>query len=145
HRLLCHRSFRTPKWFEYLLTMFGCMAWQGGPIDWVGMHRIHHKHSDDELDPHSPEHGFTWAHVFWCMHKDPAGQDPAEAAKDLKRDPGMRLIDKFFWVPQFLLVPVVWLGGEAAQYLGLQTSGLSWVLWGVCVRTVLVYHATWFV
>ena len=38
---------------------------------------------DDELDPHSPKHGFTWAHMFWCMHKQPEGRDPAAAARDL--------------------------------------------------------------
>ena len=26
HRLLTHRSFKTPKWFEYSLTALGCLA-----------------------------------------------------------------------------------------------------------------------
>jgi len=145
HRLLTHRSFKTPKWFEYFLTTIACLAWQGGPVQWVGIHRLHHKHSDSELDPHSPKHGFTWAHMFWCMHKQADGHNGTEAAKDLQRDPGMRLLNQFFWVPQFLLVGVVYGAGEGAAYLGLATSGLSWLLWGVCVRTVIVYHSTWFV
>ncbi len=145
HRLLTHRSFKTPKWFEYLLTAIACLAWQGGPVQWVGVHRLHHRHSDDELDPHSPKHGFTWAHMFWCMHKQPDGRDPAAAAKDLNRDPGMRLINKYFWIPQLLLVAMIYAAGEWVSGFGLQTSGLSWLLWGVCVRTVFVYHATWFV
>ena len=145
HRLLTHRSFKTPKWFEYLLTAFACMAWQGGPIQWVGVHRIHHKHSDDPNDPHSPKHGFTWAHVLWCMHKEPEGMNAAEVAKDLERDPMLRALNRFFWIPQFLLVIAVYAAGEWVAYLGWETSGLSWFLWGVCVRTVLVYHGTWFV
>lgn len=59
HRLLTHRSFKTPKWFEYLLVLIGTLAWQGGPITWVGTHRLHHKHADQDHDPHSPQHGFT--------------------------------------------------------------------------------------
>lgn len=145
HRLLTHRSFKTPKWFEYLLTIIACLAWQGGPVQWVGVHRLHHRHSDDELDPHSPKHGFTWAHMFWCMHKQPEGRDPAAAAKDLSRDVGMRLIDRFFWIPQVVLVGLIFVAGEWAASLGWETSGLSWLLWGVCVRTVFVYHSTWFV
>src|SRR5690606_841284 len=85
HRLLTHRSFKTPKWFEYVLTIIGCLAWQGGPIQWVGNHRIHHKHSDEDLDPHTPNHGFGWSHMFWCMHKQPEGRKGRDAAKDLQR------------------------------------------------------------
>jgi stearoyl-CoA desaturase (delta-9 desaturase) len=145
HRLLTHRSFKTPKWFEYVLTCIACLAWQGGPVNWVGTHRIHHRFSDHELDPHSPRHGFAWAHVWWCMHKRPQGQRPAAAAGDLLRDPVLRWINKYFWVPQALLVPILYFAGEAAGSSGLQTSGLSWLIWGVCVRTAFVYHATWFV
>jgi fatty-acid desaturase len=145
HRLLTHRSFKTPKWFEYLLTTIACLAWQGGPVQWVGIHRLHHKHSDEELDPHTPKHGFTWAHMLWCMHRNPGGHNAAEAAKDLDRNPTMRMINKYFWVPQFLLLPAVYYAGEAAAHFGLQTSGLSWLVWAVCVRTVFVYHSTWFV
>ena len=143
HRLLTHRSFKTPKWFEYVLTSIACMAWQGGPAQWVGVHRIHHAHSDEELDPHSPKHGFTWAHVLWCMHRDGEnGQPGIAAAKDLMRDPVQRWLNNYFVVPQFALVALLvglgwWIGGWPLA--------ASWVVWGVCVRTVLVYHGTWFV
>jgi stearoyl-CoA desaturase (delta-9 desaturase) len=139
HRLLSHRSFKTPKWFEYFLTCCGCLGWQGGPIQWVGMHRLHHAHSDDELDPHSPQHGFTWSHVLWCMHND-GNQNPEDAAKDLSRDLGQRLINRWFFVPQLLLVPSLYLLGQWGF-----AAGWSWVVWGVCVRTVAQYHVTWFV
>lgn len=145
HRLLTHRSFKTPKWFEYLLTLTGCLALEGGPIQWVGTHRIHHLHSDEEMDPHTPKHGFGWAHVFWCMHKDPEGRNATEAAKDLQRDPVHRFIDRFFYLPQFLLLGLLFGAGELAAHFGLETSGLSWFIWGGCIRSVLVYHVTWFV
>ncbi|MEX0775692.1 MAG: fatty acid desaturase [Phycisphaeraceae bacterium] len=145
HRLLTHRSFKTPKWFEYILTTIGTLAWQGGPVQWVGNHRLHHAHSDEELDPHSPQHGFTWAHMWWCMHKQPEGRSGADAARDLSRDPVTRLLNDYFFVPQFLLVILTYFAGEWAARMGLAASGISWVVWGVCVRTVVVYHGTWFV
>lgn len=146
HRLLTHRSFKTPKWFEYFLTSLGCMAWQGGPVQWVGVHRIHHKHSDHDLDPHTPNHGFTWSHILWCMHKDSEGQRGVDAAKDLLRDPGLALLNKYFWVPQFFLAGLLFVLGQwVAPLVGLGAQGMTWLIWGVCVRAVLVYHITWFV
>jgi stearoyl-CoA desaturase (delta-9 desaturase) len=142
HRLLTHRSFKTPRWFEYILTCCGCLAWQGGPVQWVGVHRIHHAHSDENEDPHTPKHGFGWAHMFWCMRKESEGRYGADAAKDLQRDPGQRFLNKFFWLPQFVLLPILYFGGEwASAYVS--ASGLSWVVWGVFLRTVIVYHGTW--
>jgi fatty-acid desaturase len=142
HRLLTHRSFKTPKWFEYVLTICGCLAWQGGPVTWVGVHRLHHKHSDTDMDPHSPNHGFTWAHMLWTLHEKLEGISGHDAAKDLLRDNGLRLLDKYFWVPQFVLSAVLLGIGYA---IGGWQLGLSWIVWAVAVRTVFVYHGTWFV
>ncbi len=140
HRLLTHHSFKTPKWFEYFLTCCGCLSWQGGPIQWVGVHRLHHAHSDKPSDPHSPNHGFTWSHALWCMHNDPDDLQPEEAAKDMMRDPGHRWINRWFFVPQLLLLPILYLSGQ-----WLYEAGWSWVIWGVCVRTTVQYHTTWLV
>jgi sn-1 stearoyl-lipid 9-desaturase len=57
HRLLTHRGYRTPKWVEYFLTFCGTLSLEGGPIFWVATHRIHHRFTDQEGDPHSPRDG----------------------------------------------------------------------------------------
>jgi len=142
HRLLTHRSFRTPKWFEYLLTLIASLNWQGGAITWVGTHRLHHKHADDDLDPHSPKHGFTWAHILWTLHNKLEGIEGREAAKDLQRDKFHRVMDRFFWLPQVVLAAALLAGGWWCRDLWL---GVSWVVWGVALRTVVVFHFTWFV
>lgn len=142
HRLLTHRSFKTPKWFEYFLTVLGASCWQGGPIKWVGEHRIHHQHSDGDHDPHSPKHGFNWAHVLWCVTKSPEGYKPREAAKDLQRDPVLVMIDTYHYVWQFAIAAVV---SGAGYAVGGWTLALSWFIWGIAVRTVITYHSTWFV
>ncbi|MDQ3817371.1 MAG: acyl-CoA desaturase, partial [Acidobacteriota bacterium] len=54
HRLLTHRGYKTPKAVEYFLTICGTLAFEGGPINWVTTHRIHHAHTDREGDPHTP-------------------------------------------------------------------------------------------
>jgi stearoyl-CoA desaturase (delta-9 desaturase) len=142
HRLLTHHSFRTPKWFKYFLTSCGCLAWQGGPITWVGTHRLHHQHSDSDHDPHSPTHGFTWSHILWTLHRKLEGIHAWDAAKDLQKDEGIVFLDKYFWLPQAVLAAALfgvgfWIGGV--------WLGLSWVVWAVAFRTIAVYHTTWFV
>jgi stearoyl-CoA desaturase (delta-9 desaturase) len=42
HRLLTHRGYKVPKVVEYFLVTCGTMALEGGPIQWVVTHRIHH-------------------------------------------------------------------------------------------------------
>ena len=142
HRLLTHRSFATPKWFEYVLTTLGTLNWQGGPVRWVGTHRLHHRDSDQPSDPHSPRHGLLWSHVFWTMFSDNDEFQPNEAAKDLQRDPVTNWLDRFFYIPQFGLVGVFYLVG---WLIGGHTLAISWIIWGVALRTVFVYHGTWLV
>src|SRR3982751_3131413 len=67
HRLLTHRGYETPKWLEYFLTICATLTLEGGPIFWVATHRIHHKYSDREGDPHSPKDGTWWAHMGWIL------------------------------------------------------------------------------
>src|ERR1044072_6498121 len=54
HRRLTYRSNNTPRWVEYVLTVCGTLALEGGPINWVVTHRIHHAHADAPGDPHTP-------------------------------------------------------------------------------------------
>src|SRR5437762_13878711 len=68
HRLLTHRSYRVPKLVEYLLTVCGTLAFEGGPSNWVATHRIHHAHSDERGDdPHTPHDGRWWSHIGWVL------------------------------------------------------------------------------
>ena len=142
HRLLTHRSFQTQKFVEYVLTIFGCLAWQGSPIRWVGTHRLHHKDSDHPGDPHSPTEGFGWAHILWVIYEAHPSLAPELAAKDLARDPVMRFLDRTWFYPQFLLAAGVF----ALGYLyGGWFYGVSWLGYGIILRIVLMYHGTWFV
>lgn len=65
HRLLTHRSFTCPKWWEYLGTVFATMSLTGSAITWVAIHRKHHKYADTDKDPHSPDY-LGWWRVQFC-------------------------------------------------------------------------------
>ncbi len=72
HRLLTHRGYKTPKWVEYVLTICGTLALEGGPIFFVAIHRMHHQNTDKEGDPHSPQDGGLWSHMGWITHRSEA-------------------------------------------------------------------------
>jgi fatty-acid desaturase len=139
HRLLTHRSFGTrPRWLEYVLTILGCCASQGGAVGWVADHRKHHAHADDDHDVHSPNRGIRWAHMLWWVTPDIAIKHNAEYlrrwAPDLYRDPVHRFIDRCH-----LLFPLLMFGGLYAL------GGMPWLVWGGFVRSVAVLHSTWLV
>ncbi len=145
HRLLTHRSFQTPRFVEYILTALGTLANQGGPLQWVAVHRIHHQHSDAEGDPHSPRDGVWWAHLLWWMPNSPTLDDPARYERyipDLARDPVHRFFHRYHVLLPLALAGSLFGSGGLWGGVGL---GLSWLVWGMFVRTALLYHATWFV
>ena len=137
HRLLAHRSFHVPKWLEYVLTLCGSLALQGGAIKWVATHRVHHAFSDRPQDPHSPTRGFWWAHMLWLFAYDEVLDHPTKShryAPELARDPVHQWLEKTHVLQTFLL-------GALLFALG----GLPWLVWGLFVRLTFVYHNTWLV
>jgi fatty-acid desaturase len=137
HRLLTHRSFQVPKVVEYFLALCGTLACQGGPITWIATHRVHHTYSDQEKDPHSPLVSFFWAHMGWCLKDNPcvtSREVQARVAPDLFKDPVLQFIEK---------THVLWTIALAFVFYAL--GGWPFVVWGIFVRLVTVYHITWFV
>jgi sn-1 stearoyl-lipid 9-desaturase len=134
HRMLSHRSFKSPKWLEYLLAFCGTLSMQGGVIWWVGMHRHHHLHSDKDVDHHDSNKGFWWSHMQWMLHEVPVKQEVPKFTKDIADDPVYQFMDKYFLPIQIAFAGLLFLWG-----------GWPYVFWGIFVRMVFVYHCTWFV
>lgn len=137
HRLLTHRGFKTPKWVEYILTLCGALALEGGPIAWVATHRIHHAYTERDGDPHSPRDGFWWSHMGWIleghsMHREI--EATSRHAADLAKD-------RFHvWLTRWHFLTLVALGAILYAF-----GGMQFVLWGIFVRIVFSWHATWLV
>jgi stearoyl-CoA desaturase (delta-9 desaturase) len=143
HRLLTHRSFRTPRVMERFLAVCGLLANQGGPLQWAAVHRIHHRHSDAEGDPHSPRDGMWWSHLLWWMPHTPSLDNPLQYrryVRDLTRDPLLRWLQRYNGIALPISALIVFLSGSM-----IAGAGFSWLVWGVFLRTSLVYHATWLV
>lgn len=64
HRLLSHRSWRAPYWYEIFGTVIGIFSFTGTPITRTLAHRYHHTYVETEKDPHSPRvHGILLAYL----------------------------------------------------------------------------------
>ena len=154
HRLLSHRSFHVPKWLERTFVVGTLCSLQDTPARWVATHRFHHTHSDEPDDPHSPLVAFLWAHVGWLLIWNPQVHGLAnydKYARDILEDRFyMRLEKGWLWVWPYVVHAVLYFAaGAGIMLVGGGTAaaaaqfGLSLLVWGVFLRTVVVWHITW--
>jgi stearoyl-CoA desaturase (delta-9 desaturase) len=143
-----------PKWLEHGLAILGVYNLQDTPACWIAMHRLHHQHSDEQSDPHSPLVNFLWRHCGWLMvhNRDFLNLNYYQRfTRDILRDPFyMRLERNGVWALIYVASAVVfflfglaigWPTGGSAM-AGVR-FGLSLMVRGVFVRTVLMWHLTW--
>ena len=131
HRYFSHHSFKTSRWFQFVLGFMGSTALQKGPLWWVAHHRLHHKHSDTAEDPHSPvTKGFIHGHMGWLFTQDLMTPD-YHPVRDLTRYPELQWLDRLWMIPGMLLA--------AACYA---IDGWSGLIYGYCLGVVLVFQVT---
>ena len=142
HRLVAHRSFKAPLWLERILVTMGSLSAQGGPIEWVGLHRHHHKFSDQPNDHHDAVRGLWWSHSEWMLRKIPALSELDRFAADLWADPYYCWLERWFLLLQIPTAAVLYGIGELTAVPG---GGWGLILWGIPLRLAVVYHVTWLV
>jgi len=147
HRYFSHRSFKTSRFFQFVLAFLASSSGQKGVLWWAAHHRHHHKYSDTKDDIHSPIlRGFWWAHVGWilCEKYKPTRE---EAVKDLTPFPELVWLNKNHGIAPFLLAASLFGFGEALKITapGLHTDGLQMIAWGFFTSTMLLYHGTFFI
>ncbi len=149
HRLFTHRAYQTSRPIQAILAVLGSMAAEGAVVKWAAVHRLHHRHSDDPADPHSPHvhapglggliAGLWHAHVGWLFDPDPSGL--SRYVPDLIKDRLVRVVSRLFvlWIVVGLLIPAVVVGLITMSWIG----ALQGLVWGGLVRIFLVHHLTW--
>lgn len=154
HRVLAHKSCTLPKWLEHGFVVMALCCFEDTPAKWVATHRYHHKHSDHQDDPHTPLVNFLWSHVGWLLVHNRATdtiETYAKYAPDILRD---RFYMKLEKSPSWAIVYVIQMAvffaiGALVGWLtrggvdGALWMGGGFVVWGVLVRTVAVWHITW--
>ena len=154
HRLLTHRGLKVPKWLEHSMVIVAMSCLQETPARWVAIHRRHHQFADEQPDPHSPLASFFWAHIGWILVHQPELSRLGiyeRYAKDILRDRFYVALERHGWLVWINLIqmPLFFAAGFAVAWLFGATpadavqTGVTILLYGVFVRTVLVWHITW--
>ena len=131
HRYFSHGAFRTSRAAQLAFAVLGATAVQRGPLWWASQHRHHHAHADTPCDAHSArQHGFLWSHVGWFLARESFAPRMQLVAR-LARYPELRFLDRYDVLAPALLGAALYAAG-----------GMQFVVWGLCVSTVVLHHAT---
>lgn len=143
HRLWSHKSYKA-KWpMRLLLTVMTSLAAQNDVFEWARDHRVHHKFSETDADPHNAKRGFFFSHVGWLLvrkHPNVIGQGKKIDLSDLYADKicmfhrrHYRLMALLFCVVLPTLIP---------YYLWGETLWNAYFI-GFALRYVVTLNATW--
>lgn len=131
HRYFAHHSFSTSRGFQFFLALCAASAF-GDPIGFAGKHRLHHRHTDQQDDPHTPRHGF-WSCWFGSL-ADSRYTDEEILAQvpRLTRYPELLWLHRHMQLPGLVLCLIAFLiGGMSGMAVG--------VLFGVAM---LINHSS---
>lgn len=134
HRYFSHKTFKTSRWFQFVLAFLAMTTAQKGVLWWAEKHRRHHKYSDQAEDIHSPlQKGFWEAHVGWIFRREYQISD-YQLVADLAKYPELVWLDRNPMVPPIAM-------GVAAYLIG----GWPGLVVGFFWSTVAVWHATFMI
>ncbi|CAG9765375.1 unnamed protein product [Ceutorhynchus assimilis] len=144
HRLWAHRSYTANLPLRIFLMIAQSAALQNDIHEWVRDHRVHHKFTDTNADPHNASRGFFFSHIGWLMtkkHPDVLNKGKNIDMSDVLADPVVKFQMRFyvplvivcnFIVPTF--IPWYFLGEDGYN---------SFIL---CIgRYVISLNGTWLV
>lgn len=137
HRLLIHRSFKTTRWFEYLLVHLGTVVGMGGPFRMLYLHDIR-----DWAQRHRRCHPLF-------VHQSPVWRDFIwQNACEIKLDhpPQFRIEPDVFDDRFYRFLQRTWMLQQLPwAILFYLLGGIGFVVWGISVRVVLSLTGHWFV
>src|SRR5210317_2447308 len=103
HRRFAHNQFQSSKLYEVISLYLAMLAGSRSPLGWIGAHRIHHRHSDTEEDPHSPAHKGFWNVLInnWRVK-----QIPRHYVRDLYNNPRIMFFHKH-WLKLHIATAII--------------------------------------
>lgn len=144
HRYFSHRTYKTSRWFQFILAILGNSSAQLDPLWWAAHHRHHHRHTDTEQDIHSPViSGFWWSHMGWILCPK-YFKTNEQNIQDFARYPELKYLNRFpVILPVILAIVLTAIGLLLQHYIPqIGTTGLQMLVWGFLFSTLLLYHST---
>lgn len=145
HRLWAHRSYKANLPLRIILMIFNTVAFQDAALHWARDHRVHHKYSETDADPHNATRGFFFSHVGWLLcrkHPDVKAAGTKLDISDLQADPVLAFQAKYYLIlmPIFcFLIPTM-----IPIYLWGETAKNAWFV-ATMFRYAFVLNVTWLV
>jgi stearoyl-CoA desaturase (delta-9 desaturase) len=147
HRYFSHKSYKTSRWFQFVIAFMAQTSVQKGALWWAAHHRHHHRYSDTPADPHSMKiYGFWYSHIGWIVGPDFKETD-YKTIGDYAKYPELVWLNKYHIVPGAVMALVVMAlggivnGGSIMEMFSI-TGGLSTLFVGFFLSTVILYHGT---
>lgn len=100
HRLWAHRSFETVNFYKRPMIILQTLAGEGSIIAFAGVHRLHHRYSDSDQDPHNPKINL-WGTIFY-QHN--VSEFNPMLIKDLLVDRWLIFQHKYYFKIQIVIV-----------------------------------------
>jgi len=144
HRYFSHRAYKTSRFWQFTFAVIATSSAQKGPLWWAANHRHHHRFADKPEDIHSPvQHGFLWSHLLWILSPKYLSTNK-DMVKSWLVFPELVFLNRFSILPPLVLMGLLWIvGGFFRIYTPSSgTSGVQMVVWGFCISTVALFHAT---
>nr|XP_055169073.1 stearoyl-CoA desaturase 5 [Nyctereutes procyonoides] len=110
HRLWSHRSYKAKLPLRIFLAAANSMAFQNDIFEWARDHRVHHKYSETDADPHNARRGFFFSHIGWLFvrkHRDVIEKGRKLDVTDLLADPVVRFQRKYYKITVVLMCFVI--------------------------------------
>jgi stearoyl-CoA desaturase (delta-9 desaturase) len=135
HRYFSHRAYKTSRFCQFVFAVVAVSSAQKGPLWWAANHRHHHRFADQPEDVHSPvQNGFLWSHLLWIL-----SPKYFTTNKDMVKSwliyPEILFLNRFSIFPPLGLFCLLWTLGEVLRIY-------SPSIWGFCISTVILFHAT---
>ncbi|XP_047208063.1 stearoyl-CoA desaturase b [Girardinichthys multiradiatus] len=145
HRLWSHRSYKASFPLRVFLALANSMAFQNDIYEWSRDHRVHHKYSETDADPHNAKRGFFFSHIGWLLvrkHPDVIEKGKKLELGDLKVDKVVMFQKRYYKLSVVLfcfLIPMLvpWYVWGESLAVGYFVPGL--------LRYTVVLNATWLV
>ncbi|KAH8353861.1 hypothetical protein KR084_009378 [Drosophila pseudotakahashii] len=145
HRLWAHRSYKA-KWpLRVILVIFNTIAFQDAAYHWARDHRVHHKYSETDADPHNATRGFFFSHVGWLLckkHPEVKAKGKGVDLSDLRADPILMFQKKYY----MLLMPIACfiLPTAGPMYFWGESFVNAWFV-ATMFRWCFILNVTWLV
>ena len=148
HRYFSHRTYKTSRFFQFILAFMAQTSAQKGILWWASHHRDHHRYSDMPQDPHSMKlYGFLYSHLGWIL-SDEYNDTDLKKVKDLAKFPELVFLNTYHYIPPIVLGVVVFLLGgfyHATEGMTFLHGGFTTLIVGFFTSTVILYHGTFFI